>query len=617
MKMANHYKKFRFCLAVLAATALLTSVFVPALPVAAAPVIAILPASGPVGTSVNIAGSVFQSYAGDNVHVFFDTRELDISPFTVPSNGSFSKDFHIPADATGGIHWIEVRGETTSTSFIARDSFNVDPVALTLDVPEGPAGTVVDINGSGFYIDSAVTLSYYNPDIQKIAAFSASHTGKFFRSFTIPNGPGGEHLFTALNDQGNSANVTFRVLPRLQLSLDAAGPGDPLNIRGGGFAATSTVDVYLGTLSLVSANTDVYGSFTSDITVPDIVSLLYEMRAQDNAGNIASAPFAVSAGAKLSNSSGSVGSDITVQGGGFAPGQSVTVYYDDKPIAVTAADNNGDFILTITIPPSDGGKHVISISDGTAKREMTFSVEKDPPPVPALQLPADATITRAETYFDWDDVYDVSIPVTYELQIASDSNFATVVLDKSGITASQYTLTDKEVLAASFASATYYWRIKAIDGAGNASEWSAPRLFYVSVPAVPTLLSPANDNREPYPIRFTWQAVSSLSAPVAYELEIAADLDFRAPLVDKAGIANADTLISNADNAKLKKGVTYYWRIKAVDAAHNASGWSGAESFVFTPKASFPAAATWTLVTIGGLILLLLAFRLGRKTAYH
>jgi hypothetical protein len=69
--------------------------------------------------------------------------------------------------------------------------------------------------------------------------------------------------------------------------------------------------------------------------------------------------------------------------------------------------------------------------------------------------------------------------MTYHLQVASDRNFASMVLEKKGLTESEYTLTGEEKLAAVKKEVPYYWRVKAIDDAANESEWSAPWSFYV------------------------------------------------------------------------------------------------------------------------------------------
>ena len=615
MREVIHHIIYRNCFIALAVVVLLFAIFGTALPVAASPVITLVPSSGAVGTAVTIEGTVFDSYKGDTIHVFFDASEI-INPITL-SGGSFTTSFNIPANAASGNHTVGVKRETADSHMIISSTFIVDATALALDAVEGPSGTAVNISGSGFYISSPVTLYYYNPDAQKIGTSVSSTTGKFVRSYVIPPGPGGLHKITASNDQGNSAEVQYKVLSKIRLNLNAAGPGDALNVRGAGFASSSTVSVFFGSLSIAAATTDALGNFEIDFNVPDVKPLSYDIKAQDSKGNSSIAAFTVGAGANLSENSGSVGTDLTVHGGGFKPGETVTVYYDGKSIATTATDNNGDFTVIITIPPSDGGKHVISISDGNITRDIPFSVETEPPVIPTLLLPADTSLTRAEAYFDWAAVTDVSVPVTYDLEIATDRNFSTVLIHKIDLTDSQYTLTPDETLAADFKNAPYFWRVRAIDGAGNASEWSAPWVLYISVPAVPALLLPANDSPVELPIHFSWQAVSSLSPPVTYNLQIAKDLDFTSPLLDKTGLVNPEQLVSKDDHVKFKKGVIYYWRVKAIDAAHNKSDWSPTGSFRFMPVSAFPSWATYTLISIGAILAVLIAFRFGRKTAFH
>ena len=48
---------------------------------------------------------------------------------------------------------------------------------------------------------------------------------------------------------------------------------------------------------------------------------------------------------------------------------------------------------------------------------------------------------------------------------------------KEGLTQSEYTLTDDNALA----KGEYYWRVKAIDGAENESDWTNGQLFKVGV----------------------------------------------------------------------------------------------------------------------------------------
>lgn len=616
MRKATGSIKIHRYLIPLALITLLLSIFMPSSPVIAAPVINIVPSSGAVGTTIAISGTVFDSYKGDNIHIFFDTSEIPNSPFVVPENGAFSVDFTIPADAGAGQHWIEVRSETTPVTILAKNYFSVDPTALTLDIHEGSVGAAVNIAGSGFYVDKPVALYYMNILQDQIGTETASATGQFSHQFTVPASPAGFHNIIASNEYGNRAETQFKVLPELKLSLDSAGAGDLINASGTGFAIRSQVTIIFGSTGVTVAQTDDLGSFDIDFNVPAVKPMSYDIRAQDSYGNTDSMQFTVTAGANLSQSIGATGSGLTVNGSGFIPGHTITILYDDVPIALTSADNNGDFTATFSVPPG-GGSHIITVSDGTNTKNYAFSLEKDPPPLPVLLLPNKESITKAEASFDWQDVIDASVPVTYNLEIATDVNFASVVFYKTGIDASQYTLTESEILTAEFKNAPYFWRVKAVDGAGNESEYSEPWVFYVSVPSNPALLLPLADMKVELPIHFSWQSVASLSPPVTYQLQIAPTPDFTSLLIDKAGLSATDYLVTEEEDLRLDNNTIYFWRVKAIDNARNAGDWSAVSSFTYLSPAGFPLWATCILIIIGFFIAMLLAFRAGRRTAYH
>ena len=614
-KIAGTIKTRRYLVS-LALIALLIALFVPSSPVLAAPVVTIVPSSGAVGTTITITGTVFDSYQGDNIHVFFDTTEIENSPLVVPPEGTFSISFTIPAGAAAGLHSIKIKSEVGLTILSMEDVFTVEAAVLTLDTLEGCVGASVNIAGSGFHVDKPVSLYYMNLSLNQIGTEMASATGKFSHQFIIPVGPAGFHNIIASNDFGNRAEIQFKVLPELMLNLDSAGAGDLINASGTGFAGGSAVTIIFGSIAVTVAQTDDLGSFDIDFYVPPIKPMSYDVRAQDNFGHADTTQFTITAGANLSESIGATGSQLTVNGSGFIPGHTITVYYDDIPVALTLADNNGDFTATFTVPPG-GGNHIITVSDGTNTKKYTFSLEKEPPPLPVLLLPNNESMTRAEAFFDWYDVADASLPVTYNLEVASDLNFASVVLYKTVISASQYVLTENEILSAGFKNAPYFWRVKAVDGAGNEGEYSEPWVFYISVPSIPTLLLPAADVEVELPIRFSWQSVASLSPPITYHLQLAATPDFTATILSKTGLTATEYLVSEADDLTLEKNTTYFWRVKAVDNARNAGDWSAVGSFNFISSSGFPGWATCILIIIGVLIAVLLAFRAGRRTAYH
>jgi hypothetical protein len=72
-------------------------------------------------------------------------------------------------------------------------------------------------------------------------------------------------------------------------------------------------------------------------------------------------------------------------------------------------------------------------------------MESEAPPMPMLLLPEVATTREAKAYFDWEDIKRLS-SVTYTLQIASDKDFTTIMLEKKGLTNSKYTIVEEEKL---------------------------------------------------------------------------------------------------------------------------------------------------------------------------
>ena len=129
-----------------------------------------------------------------------------------------------------------------------------------------------------------------------------------------------------------------------------------------------------------------------------------------------------------------------------------------------------------------GGAHIITVTDGTNTDEISYTIESIPPSNPPMLEPRPDTKVNSPATFDWDDVIDESAPVTYALQISSDSGFSegTIIINKTALAASTYTLTEQEELKPANQEIPYYWRIKAIDAASNETQWSIPARFYVS-----------------------------------------------------------------------------------------------------------------------------------------
>jgi hypothetical protein len=581
----------------------------------AAPSITVSPTSGGKGTRVTVSATNFDSYAGDRLGVFFNELEVADEAVTVPDSGDFSTHFSVPGDAAPGEAWITVRDQFGS--ILARNSFVVDRTAMTLDIKQGPVGTAVTVEGQGFYAGRRVTFYYHNTDRYRLGSGLSTATGMCSYRFAIPTSTAGVHRVAAEDTYGNLAEATFEVLPWLTLSVSSGAPGHTVTASGTGFGYRAAISIDFAGHQVASGRTNEYGSFEVGFTVPQVRPGTLYLRAVDTGGNSASAEFTVSAGASMDRTSGPVGAEVTAKGSGFTPGAVASVSYDGMEVARGAVDNNGVFSIVFRVPPSSGGRHVVAISDGVNRKEFTFMVESVPPPVPRLLLPAEGTESRPETYFDWESVSDPSMPVTYTLQVAADQNFASVVLEKERIGASEYRLQGEESLTAYAKTSTYYWRVRAVDAASNESDWSLASSFYVAPPPVPVLLLPEPEVRVPGLIRFDWEDVVGLSPPVTYTLQIASDSQFSSIVLEKGGLTRSEYTLTGEEMDTLEGAGPYYWRVKVVDSAGSESNWSELQPFRAGTESWLPAWAVYMLIGLGVIILGLLVFWLGRRTAYY
>jgi len=105
-------------------------------------------------------------------------------------------------------------------------------------------------------------------------------------------------------------------------------------------------------------------------------------------------------------------------------------------------------------------------------------IDTVPPTAPSLLSPQDNyVVSSLPINFDWSDVTDSSLPVTYELQVDNDMYFLSPEISLAPIPTSYYTLQ-------SLPNGTYWWRVRAIDGANNRSAWSVVYKLVVNI-AVP------------------------------------------------------------------------------------------------------------------------------------
>jgi hypothetical protein len=196
------------------------------------------------------------------------------------------------------------------------------------------------------------------------------------------------------------------------------------------------------------------------------------------------------------------------------------------------------------------------------------------PATPTLLVPANnATGIAITPKLTWNTVANA---ITYRVQVATVSTFATTVADDSTLTVGA------DSLATALANGTaYYWRVNAKNTYGS-SAWSGSRVFTtVSLtPAIPTLLVPAN-NATGIAItpKLTWNTVANA---ITYRVQLSTVSTFATTVADDSTLTvGADSLLTALANATV-----YYWRVNAKNT-YGSSAWSGTR--VFTTIALTPA----------------------------
>jgi hypothetical protein len=126
-------------------------------------------------------------------------------------------------------------------------------------------------------------------------------------------------------------------------------------------------------------------------------------------------------------------------------------------------------------------------------------------------------------------------------------------------------------------SGTYYWNVVPVDSEGNLGAASPVSSFNYSWPSVTTpVVTDLVAASEFFDPQFSWTAVPGATK---YEVEVNSSVDF-AP-GSKVCCSQLTTSTSLAPTVVFRDN-TYYWRVRAVDAAGNAGVWNLGPNFVKT-----------------------------------
>lgn len=499
-------------------------------PAQAARSIKLEPAIGNIGDTITVTGSGFSASTYIDIYLTANgnstsyeignqvkTYEKVKTRVRIEKDGDFETTLDIPKALNDGssdkdvkvgtTYYVCATREYTSTAspsvrIGAYAKFTVTEGEISLSPGKGTVDTLVEITGSKFGSKKDIAIEYDESKIKIEDGDSKTDSnGKFESLVYIPESTAGTHTITVIINS-SEVEATFTVEPEILLSTQSGHAGTEVTVSGTGFGKRKEVEIWFNdNIGVATAITGGTGSFTAKFNVPTGPGAgSYNVDAEDG-NNVARAKFTgtvppsptpeptptpspVQASLTLSQDTGSIGTSLTLAGTGFQPNATVTVRYDDEIVATATTETSGIFASALQIPLSQHGEHTITATDGTNNSKVTFIVESVAPATPSLLLPKTGDKAESPFSFDWSDVTDESLPVTYILQIAAEKDFktASVILEKVELAKSEYTLTGKEELNLAGKKTPYYWRVKAIDAAFNEGQWAGAREFYIATP---------------------------------------------------------------------------------------------------------------------------------------
>ena len=194
---------------------------------------------------------------------------------------------------------------------------------------------------------------------------------------------------------------------------------------------------------------------------------------------------------------------------------------------------------------------------------LTSLTAQPVPAAPAVFSPVNgATGASISPTLVWDTS---SGAARYELELATDSAFTSIVLSDSTLTSTSRTV------GPLVNSTTYYWRVRAKNTSGT-SDWTVRLNFttIIAAPAAPVLVRPVNgDTAQPVTPMLKW---STVNGATSYHMQVATDTGFSSLFLQDTALTDTERVII------LDSSTTYYWRVRAKNAG-GSSAWAVVWSF--------------------------------------
>lgn len=446
------------------------------------------------------------------------------------------------------------------------------PVVI-LSPGSGATGTDVTIQGNNFdsYAGDMITITFDTTEILT-SPLEVPATGSFTTEFTVPEtAASGRHWITVYSTGGTVSMLArnFFIVEETLIALDVTeGPvGTEVIINGQGFYANRLVSIYYSNVTnekIGYTTSTATGTFTHNFSVPNSIGGSHQITVINDKGNQAESEFEVIPVVLINKSATGPGELLAMTGTGFGYRSMVDISIGPYPITTVRTNDTGDFEVVFNIPTgiNPGIFEIKALDENSNQDEVKFTVTAAVG-ISHTSGPVGLTVTVSGGGF----TPDKEISIAYD-----DITVATVTSDYFGKFATAFNVP---------VSTGGNHQITVSDGT-----FTEQYTFVVEseAPAIAQLRLPVNNTETKSMAYFDWYDVDDPSRPVTYRLQVAADQNFSTIVLDIAGLPVSEYSIElDAALPAAATGTTYYWRVKATDAAANESEWSEPSSFDVNP----------------------------------
>ncbi|MCW2804801.1 MAG: hypothetical protein JWN06_3018 [Propionibacteriaceae bacterium] len=274
------------------------------------------------------------------------------------------------------------------------------------------------------------------------------------------------------------------------------------------------------------------------------------------------------------------GSDVTVSWTASTDANGVASYQVHRGITADFAVSKDSQVASVpglnfkdaALTPGSYYYKVIAVDGGGNASAASASVKADVKDTAAPSVPADvaASIVAGAPKVTWSASTDNAPGVTYQVHRGATADFAVSPTSTPVGTATEPSFTDTTHPA----KGTYFYKVVAVDAAGNASAASAGASVIVNDTTAPAAPADVTTSVDGSSVTVNWSASTDDTAVTGYALHRGSSADFTVSDSNRVKEGVTGLTVTDAD---LAVG-TYYYKVVALDAAGNASSASPSAS---------------------------------------